>query len=141
HRRRGGRAHLPRHRIGSRRMGDGPRSVGWTVAAVVLGSVFTFVLWTVVTGDATTGAGYAGVVFVVLIASALLERPRPAGAARRAQRQGRRQSGAPGAVGTGRNAGAGPRRVARDRSATAGDRAPPRLRPRGRGRPPATGRR
>jgi uncharacterized membrane protein YdbT with pleckstrin-like domain len=54
-------------------MGDGPRSVGWTVVAVLLGSLFTFVLWTVVTGDATTGAGYGGVVFVVLIASAVLE--------------------------------------------------------------------
>jgi len=86
-------------------MGDGPRSVGWTVAAVVLGSVFTFVLWTVVTGDATTGAGYAGVVFVVLIASALLESRRRRDAARGAHGTERRGEAAKGRSGSKRDRG------------------------------------
>jgi hypothetical protein len=57
-------------------MTGGPRSLGWTVAAIVLGALFTFVLWTLVTGDAGTGAAYGGIVLVVLAASALLERRR-----------------------------------------------------------------
>ena len=57
-------------------MGEEPRSMRWTVAAIVLGSLFTFLLWSLVTGDVGTGAAYGGIVFVVLVASVVLERRR-----------------------------------------------------------------